>query len=113
MVLLRVVGNEFPLGLYTFQRQPVFELRTNQLIVASLGWGSFEMNLQPETEAAAKAAEILVEVIGPDGLVHHVGPFKSRNDARAWIARNSPDETPALDKARRKFATDNRSESSE
>jgi hypothetical protein len=71
------------------------------------------MKLQPETERAAKTAEIMVEVIGSDGLVHHVGPFKSRDDARAWILQNSPDEAPASDHVRKKFATDKRREPSE
>jgi len=70
------------------------------------------MNLQPEKRAAAEAAQIMVEVSGPDGLVHHVGPFKSRDDARAWISRNSPDEEPVRDQVRKKFATDKRREPS-
>lgn len=54
----------------------------------------------------------MVEVIGPDGLAHHIGPFKSRDDARAWIARNSRGEEPVQDQVRKKFATDNRREPS-
>jgi hypothetical protein len=65
------------------------------------------MKIQPETEGASKAPEIMVEVIGRDGLVHHVGPFKSHDDARAWIAQNSPDDASAQDQARKKFATNN------
>jgi hypothetical protein len=65
------------------------------------------MKIQRETEGASKVPEIMVEVIGRDGLVHHVGPFKSRDDACAWIAQNSPDEVAAQDQTRKKFATDN------
>ena len=66
------------------------------------------MTLQPESQAGAKASKIMVEIIGPDGLVHHVGPFKSYAAARAWIVRNSPDNAPAQDRIVKKFATDNR-----
>lgn len=31
----------------------------------------------------------MIEVIGNDGLVHHLGPFKSREAAEAWIAQNA------------------------
>ena len=45
--------------------------------------------------------EFMVEVVGPDGLKHHVGPFKSRQEAKAWIAQNpsdsSPNQTPPAD----------------
>ncbi len=47
---------------------------------------------------------IYVEVLGPDGLAHHVGPFKSREHAEAWIAQNSPDRTPARAKRANKSA---------
>jgi len=30
--------------------------------------------------------EYFVETDGPDGLKHHVGPFKTRSEAEAWIA---------------------------
>jgi hypothetical protein len=36
-----------------------------------------------------------------------VGPFKSRADAQAWIKRNSPDNAPAQDQIRKKFASGN------
>ena len=112
MILVRVLSNEFLLGLYSFQRQEIFELRANQPMLAPQAGGSSEMNLQPEKRATTKAAQIMVEVIGPDGLVHHVGPFKSRDDARAWISRNSPGEEPVQEQVRKKFATDNRREPS-
>jgi hypothetical protein len=40
--------------------------------------------------------EYMVEVIGPDGLKHHVGPFKLRQEAEDWIAQNPSDSTPKL-----------------
>ena len=43
---------------------------------------------------AKSAAGIYVELIGPDGLVHHVGPFKFNADAEAWIAQASPEKAP-------------------
>jgi len=33
--------------------------------------------------------EYFVESDGPDGLKHHVGPFKTREEAEEWIARHS------------------------
>jgi hypothetical protein len=33
--------------------------------------------------------EVFVELIGPDGLTHHVGPFKTHALAEAWIELNS------------------------
>jgi hypothetical protein len=34
------------------------------------------------------AREYYVEAIGPDGLKHHVGPFKLRSLAKEWIAQH-------------------------
>lgn len=34
-------------------------------------------------------SEHFVEMDGPDGLKHHVGPFKTHAEAVAWIARHS------------------------
>ena len=31
----------------------------------------------------------MVEVIGHDGIVHHVGPFRTRADAESWMAQNT------------------------
>jgi hypothetical protein len=31
----------------------------------------------------------IVEVIGGDGVVHHLGPFKDHDAAEAWIAQNA------------------------
>ena len=43
---------------------------------------------------AGKADQYMVEVIGADGLKHHVGPFKLRSDAEAWIAQNPSISAP-------------------
>ena len=32
----------------------------------------------------------IVEVVGGDGIVHHLGPFRTRADAEAWMAQNTP-----------------------
>jgi len=40
---------------------------------------------QPNTD------EVFVEIIGPDGLAHHVGPFKTSAQAEEWIELNSND----------------------
>jgi len=37
----------------------------------------------------------MVEVIGNDGLVHHLGPFKTRAAAEAWMAQNAPPQDDA------------------
>lgn len=55
--------------------------------------------------SAKSAAGIYVEVIGPDGLVHHVGPFKSNADAEAWIAQAAPEKGPRQDDVAKGFAT--------
>jgi len=34
----------------------------------------------------------MIEVIGDDGLVHHLGPFKTRDEAESWIAANAPSQ---------------------
>ena len=31
----------------------------------------------------------MVEVVGPDGMLHHVGPFRQRAQAERWIAANT------------------------
>lgn len=31
----------------------------------------------------------IVEVIGHDGIVHHLGPFSTRADAEAWMVQNT------------------------
>ena len=36
--------------------------------------------------------EVFVEIIGPDGLAHHVGPFKTSVQAEQWIELNSTDK---------------------
>jgi hypothetical protein len=42
------------------------------------------------------SSEYFVEVTGTDGLKHHVGPFKVRQDAEDWIAQNTPDLGAAM-----------------
>lgn len=69
-----------------------------------------------ESHGPAPAGEYIVEVIGPDGLRHHVGPFKLRKEAEDWIALHpsQPDCPATLDKkvpsnkrsARRRPASD-------
>ena len=48
--------------------------------------------------------EVFVEVIGLDGLAHHVGPFASRDEAEEWIAQNSPEALPSQTDIQEKFA---------
>lgn len=43
--------------------------------------------------------EYIVEVVGADGILHHLGPFQQRVDAERWIrlndkARRYPKRTP-------------------
>lgn len=37
----------------------------------------------------AQSETYMVEVIGPDGITHHLGPFRRRDDAEGWIAQNA------------------------
>jgi hypothetical protein len=46
------------------------------------------------TGKAWSRGDFMVEVDGPEGLRHHVGPFKFRADAEAWIAQNPSESTP-------------------
>ena len=39
------------------------------------------------------ANKFYVEVIGADGLKHHMGPFKLRTQAKQWIAQQQAAET--------------------
>ena len=34
----------------------------------------------------------MIEVIGDDGLAHHLGPFQTRDAAESWIAANAPSQ---------------------
>ena len=36
--------------------------------------------------------QVFVEIIGPDGLAHHVGPFKTPARAEEWIELNASNE---------------------
>ncbi len=59
------------------------------------------MSTEYDSRKPATAGEYIIEVIGADGLAHHVGPFKQREDAENWIAQNpseSNSETPPQDK---------------
>jgi hypothetical protein len=49
------------------------------------------VSMDIEPRGPGLAGEYIVEVIGPDGLKHHVGPFRVREEAENWIARNPPD----------------------
>ena len=40
------------------------------------------------------AEEFYVEVIGADGLSHHVGPFDGRRQAEDWITKNAATKPP-------------------
>ena len=39
---------------------------------------------------------VLVEVIGPDGLFHHVGPFRDVSVAEDWVAKHPSPPTRHL-----------------
>lgn len=38
---------------------------------------------------ARPAREYIVEVVGSDGIRHHLGPFRQRKEAQRWIAMNT------------------------
>ena len=38
---------------------------------------------------ARPAREYIVEVVGPDGNRHHLGPFRYRREAQHWIDVNT------------------------
>lgn len=39
--------------------------------------------------------EYFVEVIGPDGVIHHIGPFEQLAGAKDWIAQYERAEATA------------------
>ena len=41
-----------------------------------------------------RADAFYVELVGPDGLKHHVGPFEGRRRAEDWIIHNESTEPP-------------------
>jgi hypothetical protein len=45
------------------------------------------------------AGAYIVEVNGLDGLKHHVGPFRRREEAEAWIAQNPSAADTAMDES--------------
>jgi len=65
------------------------------------------MKLQPQIQTTAKAPHVMVEIIGRDGLIHHVGPFRTHADAQIWILQNAPDNAPFQGDVAKKFATRN------
>jgi hypothetical protein len=78
-------------------------------------WGAVVVNTRSLSRGSALADEYIVEVNGLDGLKHHVGPFRLREEAEAWIAQNpgaAEAETPlaadqpTADKTRRKHFVD-------
>jgi hypothetical protein len=46
--------------------------------------------------------QVFVEIIGPDGLAQHVGPFKTSAQAEEWIELNSGDTTGQQQKSDQK-----------
>ena len=61
------------------------------MILPGHGLGAVKMTA-PHT-SQTNADEVFVEIIGPDGLAHHVGPFKTSAQAEEWIKLNSNDAT--------------------
>ena len=57
---------------------------------------------------ARPAREYIVEVVGPDGIRHHLGPFRYRREAQHWIdvntrPRNSGKRRPEAGFVRRRL----------
>jgi len=42
--------------------------------------------MRPKVQDVQMARSYFVETDGRDGLKHHVGPFRTRSEAEAWIA---------------------------
>ena len=55
------------------------------------------MELTDKKRTSGPQEEFFVEVVGHDGLAHHVGPFKSIEQAQEWIAQNSPSDAQRSD----------------
>lgn len=49
------------------------------------------MYSESDSKEPSTAGEFIIEVIGADGLKHHVGPFRQREDAENWLAQNAPE----------------------
>lgn len=58
-------------------------------------------------QKSVPAEKIFVEVLGADGLLHHVGPFSSHEQAEDWIAQNSPDKVVPPEQNKQKLAAVN------
>ena len=61
------------------------------------------MESTDQMQTSEPQEEYFVEVLGHDGLAHHVGPFKSIEQAQEWIAQNSPDDPPRPDQIQQKL----------
>lgn len=61
-----------------------------------------------EVDKVRSVGEFYVEVDGPDGLKHHMGPFKSHSLAQAWIARQSfaSEAVPSVRRSRDEIASE-------
>ena len=70
------------------------------MILPGHGLGAVKMTA-PHT-SQPNADEVFVEIIGPDGLAHHVGPFKTAAQAEEWIERNSNDASRPQQKSDQK-----------
>lgn len=57
-----------------------------------MGQKSISRNSRPRNE-------YFVEVVTPDGLKHHVGPFKQLSRAKDWIAQNERAEGKKLERS--------------
>jgi len=61
----------------------------------------------PHTSRQNADGQVFVEIIGPDGLAHHVGPFKTTAQAEEWIKLNSSDTTRPQHKSDQKVTVAN------
>ena len=63
------------------------------------------MTAAPTSRQATE--QVFVEVIGADGLAHHVGPFETTARAEEWIERNSIEKVRPPDTADQKITVAN------
>jgi hypothetical protein len=59
------------------------------------------MTATPKSRQAAD--QVFVEIIGADGLAHHVGPFETLARAEEWIEQNSTEKVRPPDTADQKI----------
>ena len=45
---------------------------------------------------ADKSGGFIVEVVGQDGIIHHVGPFRLRAHAAHWIAQSDAPQSAGI-----------------